>query len=93
MSEFSDLFMEAWNKPSSKPYLFQVGQTARVKKKVIEDGQTPYFWAGAKVKILARYTTCLHKDHFYYVAFGEHVEEFMEYELDLRYRKKSLMPI
>ena len=86
-----DFIMEIVRSPDPEPFLFIKGQTARVYKFVIKDGQTPEYWGGAKVKILNKFRTLLWKTH---ICKVDHLEngricEFSEDELDKRYIKKS----
>lgn len=92
MSEtFMDLLVKAYNRPDPKPYLFEPGQKVRVLKGRSEDGQTPHYWNGAMAVVVGRYTTGIHKEHWYKLHHVEKnvVDEFREEEIDARYRKKT----
>ena len=81
-----DLIMRAARMPDPKPYLFQVGQTVRIIKRVIDDGQTPLYWSGAKVIVQSRGCTPLFKTHVYVLKHPNGAEDqFVEEELDRRY--------
>lgn len=88
------LLVNEYNKPDPRPYLFEVGQTVRVVKSVVNDGQTPKHWAGATGSVERRKTTGLHKDHWYVVrhATGNVTCEFREDELDRRYARRVAAP-
>jgi hypothetical protein len=65
---------------------FSIGQKVRVLKKVVEDGQTPSYWAGAIATVEAftwrgdcMTLTLVHENGA--------VERFRDYELDSRYFK------
>lgn len=85
----SQLLVDAYNKPDPKPYLFQVGQLVRLRKGRSNDGQTPRYWDGAFGRIEARYTTGIHKEHWYKIRHESEneISAFFEDELDARYRK------
>jgi hypothetical protein len=89
--DLMEMLVEAYNRPDPRPYLFQLGQIVRLKKGRSNDGQTPSYWDGAVVEIFGRYTTGLHKDHWYKVYLpSQHVTcEFSEDEIDLRYSRKE----
>jgi recombinational DNA repair protein (RecF pathway) len=83
-----ELLVKAYREPDPNPYLFEVGQRARVLKRVVEDGQTPKAWAGAIVTVERCWTTGLHKDHIYVVRRADGIVcEFKEDELDARYAR------
>lgn len=88
-----DIILDAYNKPDPKQYLFDVGQVVRVRNFVVEDGQTPGYWAGARAVVDRRWTTGLHKDHIYHLRLdrpsGPVTCEFREYELDSRFRRQA----
>jgi hypothetical protein len=86
-SDLIDKLIARYKEPDPHPYLFKIGQTIRVRVKVIEDGQTPLYWAGAKAKVISRLCTGLHKEHWYKVYLESHnvTCDFSEEELDLRY--------
>lgn len=90
-STLADMFVAACNRPDPKPYLFEIGQTVRVKKGCSDDGQTPAHWEGAICTVVSRHTTLLHKDHWYKVYNAELnlICDFREDELDLRYCRAS----
>jgi hypothetical protein len=82
----SELLTKALAIPDPNPFLFNLGQVVRVRKKVINDGQTPLFWAGAKVRVLSRNCSCLTKSHWYVLQHPNGAQDhFQEYELDRRY--------
>jgi hypothetical protein len=85
----TDLILKAYREPDPKPYLFRCGQQVRVLRKVIDDGQTPTHWAGRIGCITRRYTTGIHKDHWYLVEASGSRCEFRESELDRRYVVKA----
>ena len=91
MSELSDKIMELSHRPDTKPFLFAVGQTARVRKGVSNDGQTPEYWDGAEVEIIAAHSSMLFKNHYYQVRHLDNYRtcEFEECELDRRYIRKK----
>lgn len=92
MTEFADLLMKVINEPDTKPYYYEVGQKVRVCKKVLEDGQTPRFWAGAVCEVVKRYASMIHKDHWYKLRHPNgNEDEFREYELDYRYIRKHVI--
>jgi hypothetical protein len=73
--------------PDPKPLLFKVGQGTRVLNGVVKDGQTPPYWAGARVKIVAGWSSPIYKDHWYKVQMGDKTCDFREEELDMRFRR------
>lgn len=84
-----DKLLEKCNYPDPKPYLFQVGQKVRILKKVIDDGQTPYFWADSVCEIIKRRSTLFSKRHVYFLRHENScVEGFLEEELDARYARR-----
>lgn len=83
-----DLVADAYRRPDPRPYVFEVGQPGRVRLVVAEDGQTPPWWAGARVRVTGRRTTGLHKDHWYKVRADDgRTCEFREDELDRRFAR------
>ena len=90
-TELRKKLIEAANKVPLRPYIFIRGQVGRVKSGVIQDGQTPKYWGGAKVIIISRKRTPLFKSHIYTVKHLENNRtcEFKEDELDKRFRRKS----
>ena len=61
----------------------------RVCKDVVNDGQTPKFWAGAVVTIERFYGTVLVKSHWYRLRHDNGAsDEFKEDELDRRYMRR-----
>ena len=83
-------FMKMMRRIETKPFLYSFGQKARVLSNVIEDGQTPEYWSGAKVEIRERYHTPIFKNRVYVVKHlkNNRICEFKEEELDKRYRRK-----
>lgn len=83
--------IDLMNKQAAKPIetapLFAVDQIVRVLSGVVDDGQTPPHWAGARCRVLRRFVGgCISKRWVYVL---EHPNgktcEFMEDELDLRF--------
>jgi hypothetical protein len=68
---------------------YKAGQKVRIKKRVVKDGRTAAFWAGAVCEVITAVTSKILNENFYMVAHinGE-VDTFRESELDLRFRKK-----
>lgn len=90
MSNLSDLIVAAYDRPDLKPYLFKIGKIVRLKVGLSDDGQTPKYWNGAKVKIINQYASGLHKDHWYILQHSNGaIDDFKEHEIDQRYRVKS----
>lgn len=87
----SEMLMQAYNEPDTKPYLFQIGQKVRIRTGRSLDGQTPPYWDGATGKILSRKCSWLHKDHWYKILHDtvNFTCEFREDELDLRFSRKN----
>ena len=88
--DLKDKLMEVVNRPDPRPFIFTVGQMSRVRSNVSQDGQTPKYWDGAKVEVLSRHRTMLHKDHVYKVRHLVNGKtcQFYEHELDHRYARK-----
>lgn len=85
-----DWIAEAYAKPDPKPFLFKEGQKVRLKKGRSNDGQTPEYWNGAMVTVVSMYSTGLMKYHWYKVRYpGGPTCDFEEYEIDMRYSKRS----
>ena len=80
------------SKPDPKPYLFEIGQKVRVKILLSEDGQTPKFWEGARAKVMSRYSTLMHKEHWYTLEHSQNgaQDNFKEEEIDRRYRQRNV---
>lgn len=92
MNGLLEMLIARYREPDPLPYAFQLNQAVRVLSDIASDGQTPVYWAGAKAIVVRRYTTGLHKEHFYVVRSissqtGRECE-FRESELDQRYRRK-----
>lgn len=87
----SEMLVAAMNKPDSNPFLFEVGQTVRVVKRVIDDGQTPEHWSGAMGTVISQRCTMLSKRHWYKVKHaGRNCTcDFEEDELDFRFAKRK----
>ena len=86
---FMDMIASAYRKPDTKPYLFKVGQTVRVKNGRSSDGQTPKQWDGCLAIVVSKYCTGLLKEHWYRLKHKDYqiIEEFREEEIDLRYSR------
>lgn len=87
--DFAKLLVDAYNRPDPNPYLFQIGQTVRLKLGLSDDGQTPRCWDGAKCEVVKRRCSGLYKEHWYILRHLElnATEEFREYEIDRRYSR------
>lgn len=89
MSDLMELMTKAYAAPDPNPYLFEVGQTVRLRLRRSDDGQTPRCWDGAVVTVEHRYCTGLHKEHWYKLKLNGVVCEFREDEIDARYAKRK----
>lgn len=88
--ELFDLLVQVANEPDPNPFLFKVGQKVRVLKKVVDDGQTPHYWAGSICEVIGRSSSFLHKDHWYALKHTNGFTDlFSEEELDNRYAIRS----
>ncbi len=75
--------------PDPQPYLFAEWQTVRLRKGRSNDGQTPARWDGAKCLVVSRYTTGIHKEHWYVLRHDNgDTAEFQEDEIDARYARR-----
>ena len=85
-----DIILTKINEVDSLPFLFKEGQVCRILRSVSEDGQTPEYWDGAKVRVIFRYSTPIFKNHIYRVIhlINNKICEFAEDELDKRYIRK-----
>ena len=85
------LIIDIAKRPDNKSYLFRVGQVVRILKNVVEDGQTPEYYSGAKVIIISTHCTMLLKEHYYKVRHLENnkICIFKEDEIDGRFRRKE----
>ncbi len=83
--EIREMLEQQMKKP--EVYRFQIGQTVRVLNCVVEDGQTPDYWAGAICTVTSRYTTPIGRAVWYKLYFKpQHViAPFSEDHLDHRY--------
>lgn len=89
MSDMMELIAAAYAKPDPNPYLFEVGQTVRLRKGRSDDGQTPEYWDGAIVTVVSRHCTGMMKYHYYKVRYpGGPTCDFEEDEFDMRYAKR-----
>lgn len=85
-----DKLLEHMVKPPETDCPFEIGQTVRILKSVTEDGQTPEFWAGAKVEVIGTRNTMLHKEWLVKCRHENGAEEyFKSYEVDWRYIKNK----
>lgn len=76
-----------------KPFLYEVGQKVRIRKNIVQDGQTPEYWSGALCQILSRQNVGMFlPKHMYKVRLlhGDKICDFFEYEIDMRYIRKNL---
>ncbi len=64
MTDFYELLAQRYAEPPNHPALFEVGQKVRVRKRVVQDGQTPKFWAGAVVMVESRLCSGMHKEWY-----------------------------
>lgn len=83
--------VKAYNKPDPNPYLFEVGQTIRLKKGRSNDGQTPKQWDGCLAIVVSRHCSGLLKEHWYRLKHKDYdvIEEFREEEIDFRFIRKN----
>jgi len=88
MPDMLELMAAQYAKPDPNPYLFQIGQTVRLRKGRSNDGQTSRAWDGAIVTVIDRYCTGMFKDHWYKLRLASGaINEFKEYEIDARYAR------
>ena len=85
----TDDLLTAVNEPIQAPPIFRVGQTVRVLKRIIDDGQTPHYWSGAKGECISvNIAGLIRKVWVYQVRHPNgNMCEFKEEELDYRFRK------
>ena len=91
MTDLIDNFNKLLADRVDKPFLFSEGQLVRIKKGVINDGQTPLYYAGATVEIISCHRTSLYRNNYYIVYFAEKNAtcEFTEDEIDQRGKKRD----
>lgn len=88
-----DKLVEMCQRPDPHPHAFIEKQRVRICKRVVSDGQTPAFWAGAVVTIESAHGTMISKRHYYRLKHDNGAtDEFYEEELDHRYKRKVRVP-
>lgn len=89
--KLENLIVKAANdKSRDKPFIFEIGQSVRPCKHVLDDGQTREYWILEKSIVLNQVRTMLSKTNYYRLQHPNGaIDDFEQDELDHRFVKRS----
>jgi len=92
MNDILDGMVAIARMPIDRQPRYAVGQVVRVKKSVVEDGQTPLHWCGAKATVERVVVAGIFCKEWVYILRHSLVDQtckFRECELDLRFKSAA----